>query len=132
MPTAAVLYPALLASLAREVSLLGRPARPEAEMMTGGVLWRPVRPILAAYLPVRRAALLGGSGFNRQTRRHNKSTTFLTNTPPLSTVSHSMYKNQNPLAQTSFKSYAYSHTSYLSLFLHPHILRPENFSLKSA
>ena len=38
---AAVLYPALLAMLARLVSLLGSPALPAAEMITGGVLANP-------------------------------------------------------------------------------------------
>ena len=41
LPMAAVLYPALLAMLARLVSLLGNPALPAAEMITGGVLANP-------------------------------------------------------------------------------------------
>ena len=41
LPMAAVLYPALLAMLARLVSLLGSPALPAAEMITGGVLANP-------------------------------------------------------------------------------------------
>ena len=41
LPMAAVQYPALVAILARLVSLLGRPALPAAEMITGGVLASP-------------------------------------------------------------------------------------------
>ena len=42
LPIAAVRYPALLAMLARLVSFLGSPARPPAEMITGGVWASPV------------------------------------------------------------------------------------------
>ena len=41
LPMAAVRYPALLAMVARLVSLLGSPALPAAEMITGGVLANP-------------------------------------------------------------------------------------------
>ena len=33
---------------------------------------------------------------------------------------------------TDYKGYKQNHTSYLSFFLHQHILRPGNFTLKSA
>ena len=41
LPMAAVRYPALLAMVARLISVLGSPALPAAEMITGGVLARP-------------------------------------------------------------------------------------------
>ena len=53
LPMAAVRYPALLAMVARLVSLLGSPALPAAEMITGGVLASPdtVRGIIQRNSP---------------------------------------------------------------------------------
>ncbi len=45
---------------------------------------------------------------------------------------HHLINPQYKLSVMSSDFQILKHTSYLSLFLHPHILRPENFTLKSA